>query len=164
MPSYTQPADIQRMISPEIAKQLADDDKNGQLEDTIIADAIDRAEGLIDAALTAGGYAAPVALPIPKAARIVVSATMWLAVCDLAARRGVIPEDYRNQCEFYGRILEKIANGELGLPLPTGDINMPHSSTEGQQRKLDITKREIGTGEVRNPDEEHTLDGVNLEG
>lgn len=164
MPLYCQVADIQRMISPEISRQLADDDSNGQIEDAIIEDCIDRAQGLVHAALVSGGYAVPVAIPIPAGAEVVKGATMWLAVCDLAARRGVIPEDYRQQCDLYRGILDKIANGEMGLPLPTGAINMPFSSTEGQQRRFDVSKREIGTGEIRNPDEAHTLDGINTDG
>jgi phage gp36-like protein len=157
---YATVADISRLVSPNILIQLADDDNDQQYEDPVVEDALDRAEGLVNAALGAAGYAVPVALPIPKGAEVIKGATTWLAVCDLAARRGVIPEDYRMQCDLYKGILDQIRQGLLGLPLPAGSINLPQSSTEGLQRRFCLSKDEIGTDEIRNPDEEHTLDVI----
>lgn len=161
MPTYATVADVSRIVSPKILIQLADDDGDNQYEPEVVSDAIDRAESLVNASLVAGGYQAPVALPIPRGAEIIKSATQWLAVCDLAARKGVVPEDYRGQCELYKGILEKIATGAIGLPLPAGTINLPHSSTLGQEKAFSRTKVDIGTGTVRNEDEQHTLDGLN---
>lgn len=161
MPTYASVADIARIVSPKTLVQFADDNGDGQYEPDVVSDAIDRAESLVNASLVAGGYQVPVAIPIARGAEIIKSATQWLAVCDLAARKGIIPEDYRGQCEMYHGILDKIATGAIGLPLPAGSINMPHSSTLGQEKSFSRTKSDVGTGDIRNEDEQHTLDGVN---
>lgn len=157
---YATIRDVKTLVSPTILVALTDDDKNGQPDDYVIEAALERAEGLIDAALAAAGYAVPVAMPIPAGAGLLVGANTWLAVCDLAARRGVVPEDYRTQCDLYKGILSEIKSGTMVLPLPAGSINMPHSSTQGQQRRLSVSKLEEGTLELRNPDERHTLDTI----
>lgn len=161
MPIYAKVADLERLVSPAVVVQLSDDKKNGQKDESVVDDAIERAEGLVHAALVSGGYKVPITLPIPQGAEVIKGATCWLAVCDLAARKGEIPEEYKNQCLLYSAMLDKIANGTIGLPLPAGDINMPHSSTLGQEKVFTHSKFETGSGDLRNEDEARSLDDVN---
>lgn len=156
--SYASVQEVVTTLSKAIAVQLTDDAKNGEVNEDPIVLALERAQGLVDSALGAAGYAIPVALPIPDGAGVIKSATTWLAICDLASRRGILPEDYKTQCDLYQGILDKIRQGLLALPIPAGSINMPHSSTDGQQRRLSLTKWNDRYQGVRNPDEDHTLD------
>ena len=54
----------------------------------------------------------------------------------------------------------KIADGDMAIPLPAGSINNPQSTTSGQQKVFTRTKREVGTGTIRNEDEGKSLDTV----
>jgi phage gp36-like protein len=160
MSSYASVRDVIVTVSKEIAIQLTDDDKSGEVQEDVIDGALDRAQGLVDAALLEAGYAVPVVTPIPDGAGVVKGATIWLAICDMASRRGILPEDYKTQCTLYEGILQKIASAQLALPLPTSSLSMPHSSTDGQQRRLSLTKWDEKYTGVRNPDEDHSLDIV----
>lgn len=57
-------------------------------------------------------------------------------------------------------MLDDIANGDLAVPLPAGDVNNPTSTTENQEKIFTRSKREIVSGDLRNEDEDHTLDVV----
>jgi phage gp36-like protein len=160
MTSYASVQDVIATISKKIAVQLTDDDEKGQVDEAPIELAIQRAQGLVDSALSAAGYAIPVAQPIPDGAGVLNAATTWLAICDLASRRGILPEDYKTQCDLYQSVLDRIRQGLLALPIPAGTTNLPHSSTDGQQRRLSLTKYDKKYTGIRNPDEDHTLDVV----
>ncbi len=70
----------------------------------------------------------------------------------------MIPEDYKSQCDFYREWLQKIADKDIALPLPGGDINLPQSTTEGQEKVFSRSKFEKDSGTRRNEDEIGTLD------
>ena len=72
----------------------------------------------------------------------------------------MIPDDYKSQCDYFRDLLMKIADGDMALPLPAGSINLPRSSTKGQEKIFSRTKRGVGTGTVLNEDEDKTLDVV----
>lgn len=76
---YATVLDIERTTSKEILQQLTDDEDNGQVNNPVVEESIRQAEGLVNAALSRGGYVVPVALPIPAGAELVHSATVWLA-------------------------------------------------------------------------------------
>lgn len=159
MPVYGTVADLENLISKEILVQLTDDDKISQVNDAVCNLHLDNAEGEVNAALSAGGYATPIALPIPAGAGIVKAASLWLAVCGLAARRGVIPDDYKNQCEYFHGILEKIGEGTLLLPIPSSSDGLAHSNTIDQEKIFTRSKLDH-SGNILNPEEQGSLDVV----
>jgi hypothetical protein len=71
----------------------------------------------------------------------------------------VIPDDYKTQCDYFRELLRKIADGEMALPLPSGAINLPHSTTEGQEKVFTRSKFDHD-GTRRNEDESGSLDVV----
>jgi phage gp36-like protein len=158
MPVYATVTDLENLISKAIMVQLTDDSEIGQVNDAVSSLHLDNAEGEVNAALSAAGYTVPVALPIPAGAGIIKAATLWLAVCGLAARRGVIPEDYKSQCEYFHNVLEKISAGELLLPLPSS-TGLPRSSTEDQEKIFTRSKYDH-SGNVINSEEQGSLDVV----
>ena len=52
----------------------------------------------------------------------------------------MIPEDYRFWCEYYTKKLDDLADGNLGLPLPSGAINLPQSNTQNQEKIFSRSK------------------------
>lgn len=72
----------------------------------------------------------------------------------------MIPDDYKSQCDYFRELLMKIADGDMALPLPAGSINLPQSTTKGQQKIMTRTKRGVGTGTILNEDEGKSLDTV----
>ena len=160
MPTYATLLEVQSITSKEILIELTDDVKNGQVQDSVVNLAIDLAEGEVNAALSAAGYAVPVVVPLPAGTEIVKTATIWLAICHISARRGVIPEDYKGNCDYFREVLGKIADGDLAIPLPSGSINDPQSTTEGQEKIFSRSKFEKESGTRRNEDEIGTLDVI----
>lgn len=158
MAIYATGAEVETLISKKIVIELSDDDENGNVDDSVVTLALDNAEGVVNSFLSAAGYLVPVTLPFPPGTEVVKAATLWLSVCELAARRGVIPQDYQTQCDFYRDLLQKIADGDLALPLPAGAINMPQSTTEGQEPIFTRTKFNTSDGSVRNDDQRGSLD------
>ncbi len=158
MPTYTTTDEVQLLISKEILVELTDDTEVGQTVDAVVNLGIDLAEGEVNSALAEAGYSVPVALPIPAGAEIVKTVTIWLAVCHIAARRGVIPEDYKSNCDYFRDVLAKIADGALSLPLPSGAINDPQSTTQGQEKIFSRSKFEKESGTRLNEDEIGTMD------
>ena len=156
--AYATGAEVETLVSEEIVIELTDDNKDGQVDDTVVTLAISNSEGVVNSYLSAAGYLIPVATPFPPGAEAVKAATLWLTVCELAARRGVIPADYQTQCDFYRDLLEKIADGTVSLPLPAGTINMPQSTTESQEPIFTRSKINTSDGSLRNEDQRRSLD------
>ena len=71
----------------------------------------------------------------------------------------MIPDDYKFWCDYYLKKLDDLAEGNLGLPLPTGSINDPVSTTENQEKEFTPRKRDF-QGNVLNKDEDGTLNVV----
>jgi hypothetical protein len=159
MGTYADVSDIEGAVSKDLLIQMTDDEGNGQINTPIVSAAIRRSEGIVNAALAEASYTIPVATPLVSGTEIIFGATVWLAICDVSSRRGIIPEDYRFWCDFYTARLDALARGELNLPLPTADINDPRSTTLGQAKIFTRTKTD-NAGTVRNPDEAGSLDVV----
>ena len=155
--AYCTTDNIIKTISKAILIQLTDDQQDGSLDTAVVTNAVAQASGVIDTALLEGGYAVPVAEPIPAGAGFINGCCVWLAVGILAGRRGVIPEDYKYWMDYYARKLEQLASGDLALPIPTSPLNMPQSSSELQQKQLTISKY-TKDGTLMNPESDHTLD------
>lgn len=158
MPVYATVAELENLISKAILIQLTDDQKINQVDDAVASLHLDNAEGEVNAALSAGGYTVPVALPIPSGAGIIKAATLWLATCGLAARRGTIPDDYKSQCEYYRGVLDRIRDGLITLPLPSS-VNLPDSNTIDQEKIFTRSKLDH-SGNVLNSEERGSLDVV----
>ena len=157
--AYCTNDDIILTISKEILIQLTDDQKDGSYDPDVCTNAISQASGVMDTALLEGGYAVPVAEPIPAGAGFIKGCCVWLSVGLLAGRRGVIPEDYKFWMDYYARKLEDISKGDLALPIPTSPLNMPQSTTELQERELTRSKYDKD-GTLLNVDDSHTLDAT----
>jgi phage gp36-like protein len=158
MGNYAQVDDIKKTVSLEILQQLTDDEKNGQINEAIIEAAITQAEGTVNTALSEAGVTVPLS-SVPAGAEFISTATIWLAVCKLAARRGVIPEDYRMWCEYYTRKLDDMARGDFTPPVVAGTTNNPTSSTRDQEKVFTRSKFDHD-GNRLNPDERGSLDVV----
>lgn len=159
-PTYASKTDQEETVGKKYIIQMSDDEGNGQSNTAICNQALSQAESIVNASLSKGGYVVPVALPIPQGAEIVVAATVWLSICVLASRRGVIAEDYKKWCDFYMERLEEIESGELTLPLPVADRSNIQSTTLNQEKKFSRSKFNKDDAALRNPDEDHTLDTV----
>lgn len=80
MATYATFEDIQTTVSKELLVQMTDDEENGQPNKDVVINAINQAEGIVNAALSKAGYDTPVVTPIPAGAEIVNGATVWLAI------------------------------------------------------------------------------------
>ena len=72
----------------------------------------------------------------------------------------MIPDDYQSQCDRMREMLDDIASGDLAVPVPAGQTNLPTSTTLGQEKIFTRSKFDISGGELRNPDEGKSLDTV----
>jgi phage gp36-like protein len=160
MATYASLQDIIKTISEARAIDVSDDDKNGQLDDDVIENSINMAESEVNAALFKAGYTVPVVVPLPAGSEIIKTITVWLSICMLFARRGEIPVEYLDTCRYYREMLTSIADGDIILPLPASSNSNPRSNTEGQEPIFTRSKFETSSGEVKNPDEGHSLDTV----
>lgn len=158
MPVYATVSDLEKLISKQILIQLTDDSRVGQVDDDVAIIHLENAEAEVNAALSAGGYTVPASVPLASGCGIVKAATLWLATCGLAARRGVIPDDYKSQCEFYRDVLKKIGEGTMVIPLPSS-VNEPHSNTL-EQEKIFTRSKVDHSGNVLNSEEQGSLDTV----
>lgn len=80
MPTYATPAELNTLVSSVRIAELSADEENGQALDSVINLHLDNAEGEVNAALSKGGYAVPVVLPLPAGAELVKAATLWLGL------------------------------------------------------------------------------------
>lgn len=80
MPTYATVEDVQKTVSKELLVQMTDDDNNGQVDKKVVENAIDQAEGIVNAAISRAGYDTPIATPIPAGAEIINGATVWLGI------------------------------------------------------------------------------------
>ena len=78
MPIYANVADVELLISKKVVIELSDDKRVGQVDDAVVNLHLDNAEGEVNSALSAAGYAVPVALPIPAGAGLIKAASVWL--------------------------------------------------------------------------------------
>lgn len=75
----------------------------------------------------------------------------------IAARRGVIPQDYQTWCDYFKDVLKDIADGDLSVPLPSGVFNLPQSNTENQEKVFTRSKFD-SDGNLLNEEETGSLD------
>ncbi|OHD19789.1 MAG: hypothetical protein A2Y38_22420 [Spirochaetes bacterium GWB1_59_5] len=153
--AYCAQADLETAISSDILRQLTDDDEDEDIDASVVTAAISHADSKIDTALS-GRYVVPITGTVPT---IVKFASVWLAVCIIGGRRGILPEDYVKQCEFYDQWLKDVRDGKVNVPgLTEIESGLPASSTSTQQREF-VRSTFVTGGEVENnPDEAKTID------
>jgi phage gp36-like protein len=152
MPYATQ-QDIEDAISTQILTQMTDDNEDGSIDTAVVDRGLAEAAAKIDGAL-AVHYVVPLSAPYPP---IVVAANVWLAVCAIALRRGVMPEDYVSTCEEWKEWLERVRKGEEPIPELQEYNSLPQSTTEQQSRLL-VRDRLDNDGNSLNPGETPTID------
>src|SRR3990172_6596739 len=98
MPVYTDKDDLKNALSAIILIQLADDNADGAEDDPVVDQAIANAEADVDAALSTR-FTVPLTGTKATIPQVVRYKTMWLSVCKLGSRRGILPEEYQKECE-----------------------------------------------------------------
>ena len=68
------------LISKERLAELSNDSDNNQIDKAVVDLHLNNAEGEINAALAKGGYAVPVATPLPAGSEIIKSMALWLGL------------------------------------------------------------------------------------
>ena len=157
MPLYCAVTDLEVTISKEAVKDLSDDIGLGQADTTICNGAIDRAETVIHSYLVNGGYSVPVTTPLTAGNGVLKTISIWLAIGELASRRGVIPEEWQRQIDKYMKMLEAIAAGDIKLEATESSLSLPQSSTLNDEKRFTVTRYDHD-GEVINDEESGSLD------
>jgi phage gp36-like protein len=151
--AYCTSADISLAISPAPFLQLADDDESGAVDSAVVDNAIATADAYIDAMISTR-FSVPVS-PVPD---IIKFASVWLSVCQLGKRRGLLPEDYGAECEKWMRWLEDVKDGRVDIPgLTEIDTGLPESTSEDQQADIVKTRKDTSGG-VLNSEQTPNID------
>jgi phage gp36-like protein len=152
--AYATQMDVENAISSEILIQLTDDDESGAVDVNVIAQAISDAEARINSAL-ASRYTVPIAVPIPD---VIKYCTVWIAVCILGKRRGVLPEEYQKECDYWFNWLKEIDDGGKDVPGLTSASGYPRSTTETQQRLLVRDRLDVDGNSLNDDELPSTID------
>lgn len=113
--TYATAQDIIDLYGEDLLRRLADRDKDGLPDDAVVADALQGADEICNAYLSAQ-FTVPV-VPTPG---IVRTCAIDIAVYRMAIERAQRTDEMRLRYEDALKILDKIAKGDIGIGLPPG--------------------------------------------
>ncbi|NOT00685.1 MAG: DUF1320 domain-containing protein [Phycisphaerales bacterium] len=137
---YVTNGDIEARVGAARYVQLTDDAGSGSANLTVVAEARDGAEGLVNSHL-AQRYAVPIDLAAhAEAAAVLKSVTLDLVEYGLHARRREVPRDVIVKRDNAVAWLQRVARGEAALPSLTeiepSAASGPRAQVTGESRTL----------------------------
>lgn len=124
---YSTTADIERLLAPDVIRQLTDDGPNGRSADEIIAEAIDQADREIDS------YVGVVRqVPLDPAPGLVANLSAKIAAYNLLRRRPHLEAgEWGDEYKRCLRLLERVAAGQISLGAVSADEPAPAMEPAG---------------------------------
>lgn len=133
MARYCTQDDLLKQVREDVLLDLADDDRDGQVDDAVVTAAIESASDLVD------GYCGPrYSVPFDPVPGVVRRLSTDLAVYNLFARRGfdmqsadrAVVERYRDAIRFF----EKVAEGKVAIGIGSNEPHTPPTKTSVASR------------------------------
>ncbi len=125
--AYATQADLLQVMTLEQLIQLTDDQKTGKVNPVVVADALEKASGKVEA-YSRARYKTPL-----QPADTIVEITRDIAVYALFGRRpGKMRDEVRQRYEDAIGLLKDISTGKASFDQPVADL--PQSTTAGPVR------------------------------
>jgi len=139
---YCTTTDLEKLLAPDVLRQLADDGPGGPQPEAVMLEAIEQADREIDSYL---GVVVPVPLePVPP---LVANLSAKIAVYNLHRRRSHLElGEWGKEYDRALKLLERIARGEVSMG-PTAENGEPAEPLNPGRAAVETRRPEFPDGE-----------------